>query len=207
MKNEPLKYTTLKIGGMTCAMCVKTVENVLSRLDGVDEATVNLATEKATIVYRGGRIDLTQIKKAIESSGYYYLGAEGGETEKSAEEILAKDFWLKKIRIWIGLITGTFLMVPMFVEMHLPISIHYLQLLISTPVFFFLSLPIFRAAFVSLKNHSLNMDVMYAMGIGVAFAASVFGTFEIVLTHEFMFYETAIFLATFLIIGRYLESK
>lgn len=192
---------------MTCAMCVKTVENVLSRFDGVDEATVNLATEKATIVYRDDRIDLTQIKKAIESSGYHYLGADGGETEKSAEESLAKDFRLKKIRIWIGLIVGTFLMIPMFVDIHFPISIHYLQLLISTPVFFFLSLPIFRAAFISLKNRNLNMDVMYAMGIGVAFAASVLGTFGIVLTHEFMFYETTVFLATFLIIGRYLESK
>jgi len=207
MKKGQVKYTTLKIGGMTCAMCVKTVENVLSRFDGVDEATVNLATEKATIVYRDDRIDLTQIKKAIESSGYHYLGADGGETEKSAEESLAKDFRLKKIRIWIGLIVGTFLMIPMFVDIHFPISIHYLQLLISTPVFFFLSLPIFRAAFISLKNRNLNMDVMYAMGIGVAFAASVLGTFGIVLTHEFMFYETTVFLATFLIIGRYLESK
>ncbi|MFA4838913.1 MAG: heavy metal translocating P-type ATPase [Candidatus Neomarinimicrobiota bacterium] len=207
MKNEQVKYATLKIGGMTCAMCVKTVENVLSRLDGVSEASVNLATEKATIGYRDDRFDLTQVKKAIESSGYLYLGAEGDETEKTVEESLVKDLRLKKVRIWTGLIAGTLLMIPMFVHIHFPISIHYLQLVISTPVFFFLSLPIFRAAFVSLKNRSLNMDVMYAMGIGVAFVASVFGTFEIILTHEFMFYETAIFLATFLTIGRYLESK
>ena len=51
------------------------------------------------------------------------------------------------------------------------------------------------------------MDVMYSMGIGVAFGASVLGTFEIVLTREFMFYETAVLLATFLTLGRYLEAK
>jgi len=192
---------------MTCAMCVKTVETVLSRLDGVSEATVNLATEKATIGYRDDHLDLNQIKKAIESSGYIYLGEEGAETEKVTEESLTNDLRLKKIRIWTGLIIGTFLMIRMFVDIPFPISTHYFQLLISTPIFIFLSLPIFRAAFMSLKNRNLNMDVMYAMGISVAFAASVFGTFEIILTQDFMFYETAIFLATFLTIGRFLESK
>ncbi|RPJ52830.1 MAG: copper-translocating P-type ATPase, partial [Methanobacteriota archaeon] len=52
-----------------------------------------------------------------------------------------------------------------------------------------------------------NMDVMYAMGIGVAYVSSVLGTFEIVLTHDFMFYETALMLAAFLTLGRYLETR
>ena len=51
------------------------------------------------------------------------------------------------------------------------------------------------------------MDVMYSMGIGVAFVSSIFGTFEIVLTREFLFYETAVMLATFLTLGRYLETR
>jgi Cu+-exporting ATPase len=50
------------------------------------------------------------------------------------------------------------------------------------------------------------MDVMYAMGIGVAYASSILGTFGIVLTPDFMFYETAVMLASFLTLGRYLES-
>ncbi|MGQ9817594.1 MAG: copper-translocating P-type ATPase, partial [bacterium] len=52
----------------------------------------------------------------------------------------------------------------------------------------------------------LNMDVMYSMGIGIAYLASVMGTFNIILTKEFMFYESAILLATFLTLGRYLEA-
>jgi len=51
------------------------------------------------------------------------------------------------------------------------------------------------------------MDVMYAMGIGVAYGASVLGTFSIVLTEDFMFYETALMLAAFLMLGRYLEAR
>jgi Cu+-exporting ATPase len=78
---------------------------------------------------------------------------------------------------------------------------------ISTPVFFYVAYPIFRAASMALRNRSLNMDVMYAMGTGVAYAASVMGTFGIILTHEFMFYDTAIMLASFLMLGRYLEAR
>ena len=83
----------------------------------------------------------------------------------------------------------------------------YAMLVISTPVFIYVASPIFRAAEVSLKNRILSMDVMYAMGTGVAFVASVMGTFSIVLTNEYMFYDTAIMLAAFLMLGRYLEAR
>ncbi|MGA9098871.1 MAG: copper-translocating P-type ATPase, partial [Methanotrichaceae archaeon] len=73
--------------------------------------------------------------------------------------------------------------------------------------FIYVSYPIFSAAARSLKNRNLNMDVMYSMGIGVAYVSSIMGTFRIVLTPEFMFYETALMLASFLTLGRYLESK
>ena len=80
------------------------------------------------------------------------------------------------------------------------------MLVISTPVFVFVAAPIFRAAWISLSHRTLSMDVMYAMGTGVSFVASVMGTFGIILTHEFMFYDTAIMLAAFLMLGRYLEA-
>ncbi|GAH23461.1 unnamed protein product, partial [marine sediment metagenome] len=83
----------------------------------------------------------------------------------------------------------------------------YLLFLLTTPVFIYVSYPIFRAAYRSLKNRNLNMDVMYSMGIGVAFISSVLGTFEIMLSKEYLFYEEAILLASFLTFGRYLEAK
>jgi Cu+-exporting ATPase len=89
----------------------------------------------------------------------------------------------------------------------LPFHMAYLMLIIATPVFLYISYPIFIAAYRALKNRSLNMDVMYSMGIGVAFGSSILGTFEIVLSREFLFYEAAVFLSTFLTIGRYLETK
>jgi heavy metal translocating P-type ATPase len=95
----------------------------------------------------------------------------------------------------------------MYIPINLPFPVAYLMLLISTPVFIYISYPIFKAAYRSLKNRNLNMDVMYSMGIGVAFIASLLATFNFILSSKFLFYETAVFLATFLTIGRYLEAK
>jgi Cu+-exporting ATPase len=81
------------------------------------------------------------------------------------------------------------------------------MLLVSAPVFVYVSFPIFTAAFSALKNGSLTMDVMYAMGITTAFSASVLSTFGIIFSHQFMFYETAIMLAGFLTLGRFLEAR
>jgi len=79
--------------------------------------------------------------------------------------------------------------------------------LIALPAFIYLSYPIFNAAYRSLKNRNLNMDVMYSMGIGVAFFSSILGTFNVLLGSEFMFYEAAVMLATFLTLGRFLEER
>jgi len=78
---------------------------------------------------------------------------------------------------------------------------------VATPVFIYVSYPIFTAGYRALKNKVLNMDVMYSLGIGVAYVSSIFGTFEVILTREFLFYETAVMLATFLTLGRYLETR
>jgi len=78
----------------------------------------------------------------------------------------------------------------------LPVPMPYLMLVISTPVFIYLSHPIFSAGLRALRHRSLTMDVMYSMGIGVAFLSSLMGTFRIVLSPQFIFYETAVFLAS-----------
>ncbi len=83
----------------------------------------------------------------------------------------------------------------------------YLFLIISIIPFIYVSYPIFLAAYRSLKNKNLDMDVMYSMGIGVAYGASILGTFNIVLTPAFMFYDTALMLAAFLMLGKHVETR
>lgn len=199
--------TVIKIGGMTCAMCVKTIEDTLSGLNGVIQVNVNLGAEKAYVTFNPRLTTVADMKKAIEDVGYQYLGVEGEETEDLEAKVREKDLVDKKYRIIIGFGVSLPLMALMYIPLNWPFPMAYFMMVVSTPVFIYISYPIFSAAYRALKNKNLNMDVMYSMGIGVAFVSSLFGTFEIILTREFLFYETAVMLATFLTLGRYLETR
>ena len=196
----------LKIGGMTCANCVKTIEKALKKLDGIIDATVNLSAEKAYVTYNSNTVTISEMKKAIEAAGYQYLGFEGEEKEELEKAYKEKSLKEKRNKFILGFIVGISLMILSYVPTHRFPTISYIVLIISTPVFIYISYPIFLAGFRALKNKTLNMDVMYSMGIGVAFISSVLGTFEFILSKDFMFYDTAILLASFLTLGRYLEA-
>jgi Cu+-exporting ATPase len=199
---------TISVGGMMCATCVETIEAVLRELPGVVNATVNLGTEKAYVIYNPSLTTTNDMKMAIEGAGYQYLGISGEVSEEAEKKARDADLRDKFVRFMVGFAVSIPLMVAMYVP--LPVTMHdlaYIMLVISTPVFIFVAAPIFRAAGISLSHRTLSMDVMYAMGTGVSFVASVMGTFSIILTHEFMFYDTAIMLAAFLMLGRYLEAR
>ena len=197
----------IKVGGMTCAMCVKAIEDVLSKLEGVSHVTVNLASEKAYVTYNPKITSIIDIKNAINDLGYQYLGVEGEETSDLEEELREKDLNGKRNRIIVGFGVAIPLMIIMLGNIETPIPMPLFMLIVSIIPFIYVSYPIFTAAYRSLKNRNLDMDVMYSMGIGVAFVSSILGTFNIILTPEFMFYETALMLAAFLMLGRYLETR
>lgn len=195
----------LKVGGMTCVMCANTIESTLSNLEGIIEVNVNVSLEKVYVTYNPKIVSMNEMKKAIEESGYQYLGIEGEVVEDLKREENQRK---KKYQIVVGAIDSAILMGLMYAPMiMLPISMSFLMFLIALPAFAYLSYPIFNAAYRSLKNRNLNMDVMYSMGIGVAFISSILGTFNILLSKEFMFYEAAVMLATFLTLGRFLEER
>jgi Cu+-exporting ATPase len=196
---------TLKIGEMTCATCVKTIENSFKRLDGIISVNVNLGAEKAYVTYNPKMTTVAEMKRAIEEAGYQYLGVEGEETEDLEKVAREKDLGEKRNRFIVGFAVG----IPLMILMYVPVaeSMAYFMLVVSAPAFIYVSHPIFSAAYRSLKNRNLNMDVMYSMGIGVAFVSSILGTFEFILSREFLFYDTAVILASFLTIGRYMEAR
>ncbi|MCK5309558.1 MAG: heavy metal translocating P-type ATPase, partial [Thermoplasmata archaeon] len=199
--------TSLKITGMTCASCAAAVEKSLSGLEGVSSAQVNLGNETVAVNYDSKKSGTSDFKVTIEELGYNYIGEEGQFDSSKEDEVKAQDMKAKLNRFLIGFFVGLALMVLMYLPVTYPIELTFIMLIVSTPVFIYVSQPIFSAAFRSLKNRNLNMDVMYSMGIGVAYVSSVMGTFEIVLTRDFMFYETALMLASFLMLGRFLEAR
>ncbi|MGC9517338.1 MAG: heavy metal translocating P-type ATPase [Methanomicrobiales archaeon] len=197
----------LIIGGMTCAMCVKAIEDVLNNLDGISNVNVNLAAEKAYVSYNPDLVTIEDMKKAIEDLGYQFLGLEGETTEELEEELRQKDLKSKRNKIIVGFGVSLPLLAMMLLGIPAPFYMPYFMLIVSIVPFIYVSYSIFTAAFRSLQNLTLDMDVMYSMGIGVAFVTSLLGTFNIVLTPNFMFYETALMLAAFLTLGRYLEIR
>ena len=74
MSDEFLRETTVSVGGMTCAACVRRVETALKELDGVTDASVNLATARATIRHTKSWAGLEGVREAITDHGYDYLG-------------------------------------------------------------------------------------------------------------------------------------
>lgn len=201
---------TVRIGGMVCASCAQVIEMSLADLDGVYEARVNLAAETVQIVYNPALVTASDIRAAIEDAGYQYLGLVEEISEDAEARMREEDLRDKFRRFTVGFAVS----IPLFLIMlfrvpemvALPVSINLIMLVITAPVFLYVSAPIFRAAAAALRNRALTMDVMYAMGIGVAYGASILGTFEVVLTPAFNFYDTAVMLAAFLTLGRYLEA-
>ncbi len=195
----------IKIGGMSCAMCVKAVEDSLGKVPGIEELTVNLATEQAYVTYDESRTGLEAMQRAIESAGYRYLGpaenAAGKETADRAAELRTR---LRRIAV--GFATGLPLMAVMFLPLHFSFLWRSAMLAFAVPGLVWLGFPIFAAAAQALKNRNLNMDVMYGLGIGVALVSSLLAVLGL-LPHEFLFLDTVILLATFLNLGKYLEIR
>ncbi|HPJ30153.1 MAG TPA: heavy metal translocating P-type ATPase [Methanothrix sp.] len=197
----------IKVGGMMCASCVSTVEEAVGGVEGVVEVKVNLGAERAYVTYNPGVASVAEIRGAIEEAGYQYLGVAGEEGERREREAREKDLQDKKRRILVGFGAGLVLMVLGMAPSIPSVPMPFLMLVISTPPFIYLSQPIFSAGLRALRHRSLTMDVMYSMGIAVAFVSSLMGTFGVLLTPQFIFYETAVFLAAFLTLGRYLETR
>ncbi len=212
---------TLRIQGMHCASCTMNVENFLIRLDGIFDVKADLTSQSAKIRYDASKVDMDEIEKTIESLGFELLGIEG-QSEIDEEAIYQKDLREKRNRIIVGLIFSAILMILMFSEWD-PLmgvthsikqavgidisSMGLLSLIVSIAPFLYVSLPILKAGANGLMHKNLNMDVMYSMGIIVAYVSSILGTFHIVLDHSFMFYDSAVMLPSFLMIGRYLEAR
>lgn len=205
---EPVQQKTIiAVGGMHCASCAAKIEKSLTKLNGVVSAQVNLASETVLVTYINNNLSADEFRKNIRNSGYKYYGVIDSTKEDASELIRIRE---QKKRLY-RIIAAFSVSIPLMVLMYLPhIShhmVHRISLIVSLPVFVYVSWPIFNAAAKALRKLNLTMDVMYAMGIGTAYTASILATFSIVLTKEFMFYDTALMLSGFLTLGRFLEAR
>lgn len=196
---------TISIGGMHCASCADRIKESIARIEGVADVTVNPATESAFVTYNPYDVSAAQLREAVNSSGFEYRGIVEESGIDESEKIRRREQQKRVYRIIAAFSVSIPLMILMFLPHH-AFNLPLFSLIVSAPVFIYVSWPIFKDAAAALRRKNLTMDVMYAMGIGTSFIASLMGTFGVLLTHEFMFYDTAIMLAGFLTLGRFLEA-
>lgn len=183
------------------------IESIFSHIDGVTNTEIDLGKNTVEIEYNQFQKSIVDLKDILEDNAYTVLGVDGEDDYDIEEKIKQKELRSKLYRIIVGFGFSLPLFAIMLLGIKLPIPTHYFMLIVTIIPFIYVSFPIFKAAFKSLKNKVLDMDVMYAMGMGVAFGSSLLGTFNIILTPDFMFYESALMLASFLTLGKFLEDR
>ncbi len=215
---------TIPIGGMTCAACAQRVEKAIGKLPGVESASVNFATEKATVAYRPQEVRLSGIREAIIKAGYEAL--ETSKTDAADEDRLRKQ---KEIRtLWTKFIVSAVFslpllyiaMVPMIKVVRLPFpagldpmqySLIYalVELLLVIPVIG-VGYRFYTVGFKALWQRSPNMDSLIAIGTTAAVLYSVYNTFQIAAGHfqavEALYFETAGVIITLILLGKSLEA-
>ena len=199
---------------MTCASCSSAVERTLNKLEGVEKAQVNLATETATIAFDDSNLNLDGIKKAVQKIGYSVV-----ETvdQKTREEEKQQDLVNLGRRLIISTILTVFLLVlamgPML-GLTLPFS-HLtnalLQLVFAAGTMIAGS-AFFTKGFSTLVKREPNMDSLVAIGTTASFLYSFWGIFEILrgnhmAAHDHLYFEGVGTIITLVMLGRYLEHR
>ena len=202
---------TFAITGMTCANCSARVEKELKATEGVLEANVNLATEKATVQF-DGNLTAENLIQRVEAIGYGAILFDEAHKQKIQEE---KAAYLRKMKR--DLILSAVLTAPLMIAMiamllgshagwvhflHLPL----VQLILVTPVQFGVGQRFYRGAYHALKTKAPNMDVLVAMGTSAAFALSVYNGFFNPHNSD-LYFESSGMIITLILLGKYLEQK
>ncbi|MFN7161610.1 MAG: heavy metal translocating P-type ATPase [Fimbriimonadales bacterium] len=188
----------LKIKGMTCAGCVRRVEQALTRTSGVEQATVNLATEIAEVVLAQPVPEDTLVV-AVRQLGYEAepLAPEAPATENAAANLSPR------------LLLSLALTVPIIIfSMLFPLPAPYqgwVLLALTTPVQFGAALPLYKAAYGALRHGSANMEVLVLLGTLAAFFYSLALTVQGHAHH--LYYETSAVIITLVLLGRSLEAR
>jgi len=221
---------TLPVTGMTCASCVTRVEKALKKADGVLDATVNLATEEASVTYLPDVASAASLKAAVEKAGYGVIETADDADDTDVEAVArAAELSRKRRQLTVGVLLGVPLMVLSMLHdfgLIAPIWLGearamsgmaghafpafynlwpWLFGLLAAPVVFYGGRDFIHGAWVNLKHGAANMDTLIALGSLTAF---VFSLAVLVFKLEsHVYFETAAMIVTLILIGKYLEAR
>lgn len=193
----------LGIVGMTCASCSGRVEKALKKVAGVSNASVNLATEKATVM-AGATVDTEQLLAAVDRAGYIAVPI----TDQSAP-VAQKSRWFDAAPIVASALLTLPLALPMLlgwvgIDLMLP---GWLQWLLATPVQFLIGARFYRAAWKALRAGAGNMDLLVAIGTSASYGLSVFMLLRHPHGMAHLYFEASAVVITLVLLGKWLEGK
>ncbi|CAB1367954.1 heavy metal translocating P-type ATPase [Denitratisoma oestradiolicum] len=200
----------LALTGMTCANCAARVEKTLNDLPGV-EAVVNFASEKAHVRYRPELVALADLIAAVESLGRYHASlsdANSREDEKTRRLALYREelrrFWISAL-LTLPLVAQMFFMFAAGAD-HGDWLPRWLQLLLATPVQFWIGGRFYLGAYHALRGGGGNMDVLVALGTSMAWVYSAVVTLA-GLDHQHVYFEASAVIITLVLLGKILEAR
>ncbi|WP_320042539.1 heavy metal translocating P-type ATPase [uncultured Desulfobacter sp.] len=208
---------TFGVKGMTCAACVKRVEDVIADVKGIKSATVNLATEKVRINFSNDELDFSDIFHVVETAGYQLVEAGEEESEKRKDLELKQQFTSLIVSlcfaiplIFIAMLEMVGIPLPDFISpMHSPKIFAMSQLFLTIPIIF-CGLHFYVKGFPALFRGHPNMDSLIAIGTTSAIVYSAFNT-VLILTGRtdlvmHLYYETAGVIIALIKVGKYMEA-
>jgi Cu2+-exporting ATPase len=199
----------LMVEGLHCAACVWLIESVLAREEGVRTARVNMTTRRLRLRWRADAASLDDLVRSVERLGYRLVPFDPDLIDRAAvardRELLRAmavagfafgNVMLLSVSVWSGHAGG---MGPATRDLF-----HWLSALIAMPVVVYAGRPFFRSAWAALRNRRTNMDVPISVGVLLATAMSLWGT---VRGLEHVYFDSAVGLLFFLLLGRYLDGR
>jgi Cu+-exporting ATPase len=194
----------ISIGGMTCASCVMRVEKALKKLPGVQQATVNLATESARVTFDPALASDGRLRRAVRDAGYE------PRTAAQADEVENESRWAGFMPVAIGLVLSAPLVLPMIGDLFgkhwmLPA---WIQFMLATPVQFILGARFYKSGWSALKALTGNMDLLVAIGTSAGWGLSMWLWLSAepdTMVH--LYFEGSAVVVTLVLLGKWLEAR
>jgi Cu+-exporting ATPase len=224
-EGSAIKKVGLSLSGMHCSSCAGLIEKSLKKTMGVINANVNFASEKALVTYDTKITTPEELIKAVNKTGYQASLADQAdpEVERKKRAATIKGYFKNFIGSFILSVPMLYFMLFDFFRW-LPSAsfllpyVGLISLILATPVQFIFGRGFYKGAWSSLKMKTFNMDSLIAIGTSAAYFYSLFRYFSYVLLNGSFFaevgmkipdlyFETAAFLITFVILGKWLEAK
>jgi Cu+-exporting ATPase len=231
---QPIEIVSFPVEGMTCASCVNRITRFLDKVEGVEEAHVNLASESATVRFDPARVDVAALATAVDAAGYVARveqAASGDEEREVADMAEARserdEAGVRHVAaLRVRLIVSTLLTIPLLIGLarmtFLPglpaiFTDPLFQLAFATPVQFWAGWPFYVGTWKALRHKAADMNTLIAVGTTAAYAYSVatilfpsfFHAAGIGMGEEGLplYFDTAAAIITLILLGRFLEAR